>query len=421
MIKHILTIIWNQRRANGWIFAELLIVVAVLYVMMDSILVDRYTYHSSLGFSIENTYKVNIGVITSDAPDYVDESMLTTRQGEDMLRLVENLRQHPRVEEVALAVVGNPYSYNSSWSGLIRTDADSSAKVESFQEIDITPEYFDVLHITDLSGNPIRPLLAKNSGDIVVTSDLADRVFGDEPAVGKYLTYDLANTDFMTVAAVCSPIRQTEYKKSNPRFYRLLSSNEMIRAIEQQQPQAMDCLLRMKSDFSPEEIEAFLLGIDDRLTVNNVYVSSITPMKEIRKHLLKEREDNMKKKTALVGFMLINVFFGIIGTFWLRTQARQGEMGLRIALGSNRNQLSRLMNLEGLILLVLTIPFVLIFILNMLYFELPDTVRLPYTWWRFVATFGGAYLLMAGMICLGIWFPIRKTNKMEPAEALHYE
>ena len=129
----------------------------------------------------------------------------------------------------------------------------------------------------------------------------------------------------------------------------------------------------------------------------------------------------MNKKTALVGFMLINVFFGIIGTFWLRTQARQGEMGLRVALGSNRRQLSRLMNLEGLILLALTVPFLLVFIINMLYFDMPDTYRLPYTWWRFAATFGGAYLLMAGMITLGIWFPIRKAMKMKPAEALHYE
>lgn len=157
------------------------------------------------------------------------------------------------------------------------------------------------------------------------------------------------------------------------------------------------------------------------LRVNNVYVSSVVPLSEMRSQILKSREDNMKKKTALVGFMLINVFFGIIGTFWLRTQARQGEMGLRIALGSNRSQLSRLMNLEGLVLLGLTIPFLLVFILNMLYFELPDTVRLPYTWWRFAVTFGGAYLLMGGMICLGIWFPIRKTRQMEPAEALHYE
>ena len=33
MIKHLLTIIWNQRRANGWIFAELLIVAGILWFM----------------------------------------------------------------------------------------------------------------------------------------------------------------------------------------------------------------------------------------------------------------------------------------------------------------------------------------------------------------------------------------------------
>lgn len=144
-------------------------------------------------------------------------------------------------------------------------------------------------------------------------------------------------------------------------------------------------------------------------------------MKEMRADILKSREDNMKKKSALVGFMLLNVFFGIIGTFWLRTQARQGEMGLRIAIGSSRSQLRRLMSIEGLCLLALTVPLILIYLGNILYLDLPDTYRLPYTWWRFAATFGGAYLLMAGMISLGIWLPVRKAMQMEPVEALHYE
>lgn len=37
MIKHILKIIWHQRRNNGWIFVELLLVFAVLCIMMDSL------------------------------------------------------------------------------------------------------------------------------------------------------------------------------------------------------------------------------------------------------------------------------------------------------------------------------------------------------------------------------------------------
>ena len=29
--------------------------------------------------------------------------------------------------------------------------------------------------------------------------------------------------------------------------------------------------------------------------------------------------------------------------------------------------------------------------------------------------------MMSGMICLGIWLPVRKVTRMVPAEALHYE
>ena len=44
MIKHLLTLIWNQRNGNVWIFLELLLVTAMLWVMADSLLVDTYTY-----------------------------------------------------------------------------------------------------------------------------------------------------------------------------------------------------------------------------------------------------------------------------------------------------------------------------------------------------------------------------------------
>lgn len=54
MIKHILSIIWNQRRSNGWIFAELLVVAGVFWLMVDMFYVDTRTYYSPLGFDITN-------------------------------------------------------------------------------------------------------------------------------------------------------------------------------------------------------------------------------------------------------------------------------------------------------------------------------------------------------------------------------
>lgn len=141
----------------------------------------------------------------------------------------------------------------------------------------------------------------------------------------------------------------------------------------------------------------------------------------MRASFLKPRTDNLTKKCFLVGFMLVNVFFGIVGTFWLRTQYRRGELGLRAALGASRSKLKQFMNVEGLCLLFFTLPLILIFIANVFYFDLPDTYRQPYSLWRFLVTFGGSCLLLAGMIWVGIWFPARKITKMNPADALHYE
>jgi hypothetical protein len=50
MIKHILSIIWNQRRSNGWIFAELLVVAGVFWLMVDMFYVDTRTYYSPRRF-----------------------------------------------------------------------------------------------------------------------------------------------------------------------------------------------------------------------------------------------------------------------------------------------------------------------------------------------------------------------------------
>lgn len=420
MIKHILKIIWNQRRSNGWIFAELLVVVSILWVMTDSLLVDKYTYYSPLGFGIEDTYKVQLGILAPGTPGYVDDSLLTTRQGEDVLRLAGLLRQAPEVEEVSISHVGCVYTENRSWSQLYRADADTFIKA-NFRQSTVSPEYFTVLRMKDTEGNLLGPQIGQRTGG-VITSDL-ERVFygADVSARGKGVKYHPDNTDEMAILAVSGPVRESEYKKSIPFFYYIPSQPEMIRQIEEAQAVGIDYLVRMKSGFRPEDMERFLQGMGERLTVNNVYVSSVVPLSEMRTEILKKSEDTMKKKSALVSFMLINVFFGIIGTFWLRTQARQGEIGLRMALGSNRSRIGSLMNCEGLMLLVLTVPLVLVFILNMLYFDMLDTIRLPYTWWRFAVTFGGAYLLMAGMISLGIWFPMYKAVRMKPAEALHYE
>ena len=54
MIKQIFKIIWNQRRSNGWIWMELLVVFVALWYLVDMFVVQFYSYSRPLGYDITN-------------------------------------------------------------------------------------------------------------------------------------------------------------------------------------------------------------------------------------------------------------------------------------------------------------------------------------------------------------------------------
>ena len=159
----------------------------------------------------------------------------------------------------------------------------------------------------------------------------------------------------------------------------------------------------------------------ERFTVNNLLVQGVIRLSTQRMNVLTGKLNQQKKDLSLAVFLMLNVFLGVVGTFWLRTEKRRGEIGLRMALGSDRTTLGKLMFSEGLLFLVLTFPLLLIFALIMTQVELLDMYREPLSLFRFIGTMGIVYLMMAFMICLGIFFSTSKAMKMHPAEALHYE
>ena len=64
----------------------------------------------------------------------------------------------------------------------------------------------------------------------------------------------------------------------------------------------------------------FLNEMGDRLAADNLFVYGISNIREFRDIHLDGKGREMSNKFSLMAFMLVNVFFGIIGTFWLRAQ-----------------------------------------------------------------------------------------------------
>jgi hypothetical protein len=422
MIKHLLKIIWTQRKANGWIFAELVVAVAVLWVMLDSLYVDIRTYYAPLGYDIENTWQFKLNYYNPEAPLFVEDINNIETGPEDLRKLMDNIRQHPAVENVCVEYYATPYSKGSFWLNVIPVDGDTSKLHEqSFQVFHVSPEYFDVFRVKDVNGNVITPLLADKQNPIIISVDMEALFFPGLQGVGRRVKIDENGEEVFTVNAISAPIRENDYSRSESCLFKCLTGSLFNDFVNRYGAEDAELCVRMKRQMSASDMNNLLEEMGGRLTANNLYVYGVRSVSEDRNDQLKGFNDNASKHLSLMAFLLINVFFGIIGTFWLRTQHRRGESGIRMALGADRLTLKMYLYSEGLCILMLTTPFILFFIANMYFGDILDTYRQAYSALRFAITFGGAYLLMGAMICLGIWFPVQKTSRIAPAEALHYE
>ncbi len=97
-------------------------------------------------------------------------------------------------------------------------------------------------------------------------------------------------------------------------------------------------------------------------------------------------------------------------------------------MGSTKQQVFALLMGEGLLLLALvTLPAMLVcYNVGVGEFTIGRTALIatwPVEWsmMRFLIGSLGAWLLIALMVMMGIWYPARQAMKIEPAEALHEE
>ena len=110
MINHILKQIWNQRKSNGWLFGELLLVAVCLWYIVDFLLVTLYAFNAPMGFDIDHTYKFQFSAREEGAEGYLSSEEHPATVGEDLWGAMNRLRLHAGVEAVTLSRFGVPYN-----------------------------------------------------------------------------------------------------------------------------------------------------------------------------------------------------------------------------------------------------------------------------------------------------------------------
>lgn len=417
MLKQIFRIIVNQRKSNFWIMAELLFVSACLWFIVDYMGVLHTIKNVPLGYNIENTYQINLSERIEGSDNYISPEDKTTTTGEDLLTIIELIRQYPHIGSVSLSIASQPYvatGYGQIfYRKLFYKDMGISA-----QEYRVTPSFFDVFKTQAVDGKNLKQALGPHS--VIISSNMATELVKDNNAIGKNILIEENGLE-KQITAEYVPVRWTEYFQANYSFYTLLSDDEIAKTVNPGNLSQMELCIRTNTETNSDFIDNFIKDMAPKLMVGNIYLMDMVPSSYIRKSSIAPEESTIFVRSLLLGFLLINIFLGISSVFGLRTQKRRNELGLRIAVGSPKIKLQLLVIAEGLLLLTVIMIPVIIIAFNLGLFELVHLEWLPFTITRFITGIAITYVIMAIIILIGIWYPAYRTTRINPAEVLRSE
>lgn len=414
---HNLRMIRSRLGSNGWVLAELFLVFIVMWFLCDSLGCLKYTFYRPLGYNIEHVYQLTM-ISGGESRD----SSLTA--ADKYLTILRKLEQEPTVEVASLSYWSLPMSgSNSYWSLMAQDSVWVTGRV-----IYATGGYMDVFRLPDDPQHPFAKIPAEEN-TLMLSQPAADRFRKKIPDFSMDTpVYNGDTINQMTQVGRIGTFREYRYGSEARWFFTRLDEHIIKEELPDQWGQIA---FRVKAAADGADYRAkFLKEIAPRLDTDNLFIADVTPytQQQAQFEILNGDTDKVNTQGIVVLFLLVNVFLGLIGTFWFRTRRRRSEIGLRMAMGSPRRLVFTMLIGEGLLLLTLAALPAMLVCFNIGIAELSiGRTELITTWpvkWsvvRFLLGSLGAWLLMALMVTIGIWFPARKAVRIEPAEALHEE
>ena len=226
------------------------------------------------------------------------------------------------------------------------------------------------------------------------------------------------------IAGICEPMRWSHFSTVNEWGGPLVGvAMDDDGVIGMGNPLYVQVSLRLKpeADTGADFMEALMDDADRLYTLGNVFLLDVQPFAALQRTMELDDVNEARTQLCVIGFLLLNIFLGVIGTFWFRTQHRRSEIALRMAFGSTRRGVFGRLVDEGLLLLTLAAVPAALVAFNVGMAELVDVERMPFDAVRFVVAIGVTWALMSVMVVLGIWYPARRAMRVQPAEALHDE
>ncbi len=436
MLQTILHQLWNQRRQNGWIFLELLVVSFFLWTVIDPIYVLTANRAIDRGYNPEELYVVNIGMYDqthgSYDPDMAGDSACLAAYR----RIARIVREQPEVGSWCIATQMS-FPNGGSWIGTQAfADTASLHKEEGYVHTQlysfVAADGSNLLRTYGMkdarTGGDIR-MPEQTQGKVFVSEQLARRLYGSIDIVGKKV---YLSEEPLEVAGVFRNYKHRDYEQPYPLIVQMeddMTGNSYMHW-------QYNFVIRLK-----EGVDASAFGrrfrdeVGPQLAMGNFYFAGLQDISALSKAFAMESgvTNKLRLQYALTGFSLLCIFLGMVGTFWIRSNARRGDIGVMRSMGASQADIVRQFLVEAWLLLtvafVLTVPFLFFHAhVNGLYtvYMYKDFVPDPAYGqnrfgFHFTAVLLLSYLVLLIIALVGTYIPVRRAARTLPVEALREE
>lgn len=409
----------HEWRDNIWLVFGLTLVCLAIWFFGSALFLTLRDYFRPLGFEGDNVYVLDIGFHREGSPNYVEVEHPQEMNNADLKAILAGLRNNPNVEAAGFTQNGSPYQV-SFWGNNVRLRYPTPDSIFYMGNMRyISPEIVRVLKLKSHTGKDEDYIERKlEEGEMLVSHVDKDRIQDKdyemrlaEEIVGQTVCgWD--TTKIHRVADVIVKVRRNAYED-------MKDSGDLVFPIDESGDVtgSMDIMVRVKPGCGPKFRQDFEEK-PEMSSQRNVYLRSCTALSDMRKSSERKQDMEVRLYTVVIGFMLVIIFLGLLGTFWFRMQQRVGEIAIRRVCGASRSDIFRRVIIEGLVLLVGASVLVSIIgwigIVKLGYDE--KFTRIDLLWLEV-----GTFVVVALGIVVSVAGPAWMAMRINPAEAVKDE
>jgi putative ABC transport system permease protein len=285
-----------------------------------------------------------------------------------------------------------------------------------------SPGYFDVFKIPVKQGRAFDDRDTKNAPPVVIINEAMARQYwpkgdplSDRLAIGRGVMREFADEPERQIIGVVGDVRDGGLSSDpNPTMY--IPQGQVPDAANALNVRLTPIAWVVRTRVEPHSVSA---AVQEQLReASGLPVSDIRTMSEVVSRSTSRERFNMWLMTIFGGSALLLAAIGIYGLMAYSVAQRTQEIGIRLALGAEANQVKRMVVFQGLrltlagVVIGLGASFLLTKIIASQLFGVQP---------RDPMVFSAVPILLALVALLAVWLPARRASRVDPILALRYE